>query len=57
MGSDPFPKVVENRDGARLTVQDIREQDAAATKGYFRALARNREFREAQAEKAIAVKE
>lgn len=51
MGSDPFPKVVENRDGARLTVQDIREQDAAATKGYFRAIARNREFREAQAEK------
>ena len=47
MSGDPFPKVVENRAGERLTVQNAREQDAATAKGYFRSIALKREFAEA----------
>lgn len=48
MSSDPFPKAVENAAGDRLTVTTLAEQDAAARRGYFRKIARDREYREAQ---------
>lgn len=50
MSSDPFPKVVENADGDRLTVTSLAEQDAATRKGYYRRIARIREYREQQTE-------
>lgn len=48
MGSDPFPKIVENAAGDRLMVNTLHEQDAATKRGYFRSIARNREFAEQQ---------
>jgi hypothetical protein len=41
--SDPFPKVVMNKDGKTMTVHTLREQDAALAKGYSRLLARKAE--------------
>ncbi len=49
MGSEPFPKFVENRDGDRILVQSVQEQDAATKKGYLRSTARKRELAEKQA--------
>lgn len=49
MSSDPLPKVVENAAGDRLTVTTLQEQDEAARRGYFRRIARDREYRERQA--------
>lgn len=46
---EPFPKVLENRAGERVTVHDFREQEAMTAQGYLRSLARNREYAEAQA--------
>lgn len=46
---EPFPKVLENRAGERVTVHDFREQEAKTAEGYLRSLARNREYAEAQA--------
>lgn len=46
MGSEPFPKIVEHRDGRTMTVHTLFEQDAATAQGFLRSLARKREHDE-----------
>lgn len=45
--SDPFPKLMVNRAGERLTVFDFAGQDTATREGYSRKLGRDLERQEA----------